>query len=325
MKAARYKLLFVSIMIFATSYLISCSQIESTVSESEEPVTLKIAVLPILESLPMYVAEQEGLFDKYGVDVEFVQVTSAPERDQLISAGQADGMINELTSTMFYNKDEPQVKVVRYARSAAPDQALFRILASNASGINQVEDLKGAEIGISQGTIIEYLTDRLLQEQGFSSDDINTVAVPKIPDRMALLETGELQAGMLPEPLSSLAVLQGSKVILDDTSLPEISFSTLTFRNEVLDQHPQAVTGFLAAIEDAASLINDDPGKWIPILGEYNLVPAPLLEGFQIPHYIEAGVPTQAQWNDVLAWAKEKGFLDSDVSYDESVSAEYLP
>jgi NitT/TauT family transport system substrate-binding protein len=325
MKAVGYRLFFVSLLFILVTNLSACTQASPAETESLEPINLKIAVLPILEALPMYVAEQEGLFEKHGVEVEFVAVASAPERDQVISAGQADGMINELTSTMFYNKDQPQVKIVRYARTATPEQALFRILASGESGINSIDGLKGARIGISQGTIIEYLTDRLLQAQGFTAEEINTVAVPKIPDRMALLESGELDAGMLPEPLSSLAVLQGSKIVLDDTSLPEISFSTLTFRNEVLDQNPQAVRGFLAAIEESTSLINTNPTQWIPLLGEYNLVPPPLLESFQIPQFAEAGIPTEAQWSDVLDWAIEKGFLDGEVSYQESVSPDYLP
>ena len=60
---------------------------------TEAPVqnvgTLKIAVLPIIDTLPMYVAEAEGLFAKHGVTVEFIPVASAPERDQLLAAGQA--------------------------------------------------------------------------------------------------------------------------------------------------------------------------------------------------------------------------------------------
>ena len=41
------------------------------------PVTLIIAVLPILDALPMYVAQQEGLFADHDVIVEFVPAGSA--------------------------------------------------------------------------------------------------------------------------------------------------------------------------------------------------------------------------------------------------------
>ncbi|MCJ7702035.1 MAG: hypothetical protein MUO62_10660, partial [Anaerolineales bacterium] len=39
---------------------------------SLEPVTIKIAALPVLDTLPMYVAESEGLFTKRNLEVEFV-------------------------------------------------------------------------------------------------------------------------------------------------------------------------------------------------------------------------------------------------------------
>jgi NitT/TauT family transport system substrate-binding protein len=149
--------------------------------------------------------------------------------------------------------------------------------------------------------------------------------VPKIPDRMALLGTGELAAAMLPEPLSSLAELQGARVILDDTRHPEYSFSTISFRKAVIDEHPQAIRGFLAALEEAVTMINSDPAKWNSLLAEKQLVPEPLLDTYQVPTFGTAGIPTEEQWNDALAWAKGKGLLNQDVSYPDSVTDIYLP
>jgi len=94
------------------------AQVVTPEEAAEEPATLKIAVLPILDALPMYVAEQEGLFTAHNVNVTFVPAASAAERDQNITAGQADGMINDLVSTVLYNKDQVQVQVVRFARIA---------------------------------------------------------------------------------------------------------------------------------------------------------------------------------------------------------------
>ncbi len=306
--------------------LSACAQAASPTSPANpEPATLKIAVLPILDTLPMYVAQQEGFFTKHGVNVEFIPVGSAAERDQVITAGQADGMINEIVSTQFYNKDKIQVQIVRFAQAATPNSAMFRILASGKSGITSVEQLKGVPIGISQGTVIAYLTDRLLKAQGLSQNEIQTIAVPKISDRMALLGSGELEAAMLPEPLSSLAEQQGAKVILDDTSRPEYSYSTIAFRKAVIDQNPEAIRAFLAAIEDATNLINQDPAKFSNLLTEQNLVPPPLSGTFSVPKFATAGIPTQAQWDDVLNWAKDNSLLTKDVSYQDSVTAKYLP
>src|SRR6185295_19628413 len=78
------------------------------------PVTIRVAMLPILDALPMYVALAQGYFAAENVNIEVVPVASAAERDQLMQAGSADAMVNDLVSTMFYNKDKTQIVVVRF-------------------------------------------------------------------------------------------------------------------------------------------------------------------------------------------------------------------
>lgn len=297
----------------------------ATEAPAAETVTLKIAVLPIIDALPMYVAAQEGLFAKYGVNVEFVPVASAPERDQLLAAGQADGTINETLAVMNFNKETVQMQVVRYALRPVEGYGHFFILASAQSGITDAQGLKGVEIGVSQGTVIEYVTERLLQAEGLTADEIKTIAVPKIPDRMALLASGELKAGVLPDPLASLAISQGAVKVLDDSMHPEYGFSVISFRKAVIDANPEAVRAFLAAIEEASDLIGQDAAKYTSLLSDKGLVPPPLLGTFEVPPFPDQGVPTEAEWNDALAWAKEKGMLTVDVSYADSVNGSLLP
>ncbi|HKJ40266.1 MAG TPA: ABC transporter substrate-binding protein [Anaerolineales bacterium] len=256
-----------------------------------EPATLKIAVLPIIDTLPMYVAQQEGLFASHDVSVEFVPVASAPERDQILAAKQADGTINETLAVMMFNKASAQMQVVRYALRPTDGHGHFFILASGKSGIVDVNGLKGVEIGVSQGTIIEYVTDRILQSEGFAADEITTVAVPRIPDRMALLTSGELSAGVMPDPLASLVVGQGGVIVADDSKYPEYGFSVISFRKEVIDANPKEVKSFLAAIEEATALINADPAKYKNVLSEQSLVPPTLLDAYQAPVFPSAGVP----------------------------------
>ena len=305
--------------------LLSLTILLSACASPAEPATLKIAILPIIDAMPMYVAQQEGLFSKHGVNVEFVPVASAPERDQILAAGQADGTINETLAVMAFNKETIQMQVVRYALRPTEGHGHFFIIASGQSGITDVSGLKGVEIGVSQGTVIEYVTDRLLQSAGFTADDIKTVAVPKIPDRMALLASGELSAGVMPDPLASLVVGQGGVIVADDSTYPEYGFSVISFRKQVIDENAEAVRGFLAAIEEATKLVNAEPSKYKNLLSEQNLVPAPLLDVYQAPVYPAAGVPTEAEWQDGLNWLHEKGMLDVDVSYADSVNASLLP
>lgn len=286
---------------------------------------LKIAVLPIIDTLPMYVAEAEGLFAKQGLTVEFVPVASAPERDQLLAAGQADGTVNETLAVMLFNKDAVQMQAVRYALRPAEGYGHFFILASSQSGITDAQGLKGIEIGVSQGTVIEYVTQRLLQAEGLTNDEIKTIAVPKIPDRMALLASGELSAGVLPDPLASLVVGQGAVKVLDDSTHPEYGFSVISFRKAVIDSNPDAVKAFLAAVEEATDLINADATKYTSVLSDKGLVPPPLLETFKVPPFPAKGIPTESEWTDAMSWAKEKGMLGADVSYANSVNGSLLP
>lgn len=287
--------------------------------------SLKFAVLPVLDSLPMYVAQQEGFFEKYNLDVELIPVGSGPERDQLLAANQVDGVINEVLTTILNNREKQNIQIVRFARAATKENALFSILASQKSGITDVNALKGVEIGISEGTVIAYLTDRLLQKEGFLPDEIVTVAVPKIPDRLALINNGELPAGTMPEPVSSLLVLQGATVVLADSKYPELSHSTISFRSEYITAYPDAVKSFLAAIEEAVIAINTDPSKYAPTLLESNILPAPLEGKFEVPPFVTASVPSEAQFEDVHQWAADKGLLNQIVQYDTCVNASFLP
>jgi NitT/TauT family transport system substrate-binding protein len=293
--------------------------------ENRELATIRLALIPVIDTLPMFVAEFEGIYANYGLNVEIIPVASAPERDQLLAAGQADGTLNEILSVMFFNRDSVQMQAVRYGHMAAPGFGHFFILASENSGISTPADLAGVEIGISQGTIIEYVTDRLLEKNGLSADQIKTVSVPRIPDRMALLGSGELKAAVMPDPLAALAVQQGASIVLDDTQYPFYGASVISFRKEFIDENPAAVRSFLRAIEDAVFIINLQPDVYNGLLAEKQMVPPTLIDDYVIPPFPTMGVPSEIEWAEALLWAKNKGLLDTDPSYEESVTDRFLP
>jgi NitT/TauT family transport system substrate-binding protein len=305
--------------------LIVLSGLLAACSGQSEPTTIRLAVLPILDALPMYVAQEQGYFDDENLVVEFIPVTSAAERDQVIQAGQADGMINEILSTLFYNKEQPIITIVRYARVPTPEFPQFYILSAPDSGIMTVDDLKGQDIGISEGTIIEYSTDRLLEAEGLTADEISTIAVPRIPDRMALLSSGELPAANLPDPLATLAIQGGAHLIIDDSKYPEYGHSTISFRNEFVKENEDALRGFLAALERAVDDINQNKDQFSGLLTERSLVPEPLVGSFTIPDFPTASVPPIAQWNDVQDWALQKGYIEAELTYADSVDDSFLP
>jgi NitT/TauT family transport system substrate-binding protein len=290
-----------------------------------EPDTLRIGVLPILDTLPMLVAEQRGTFERYGVEVDFVSAASAAERDQLFQAGSIDGFVTDLVALALYNREAPRVAAVRYAMTPTPSFPQFRVMAAKESGIFKPEDLSGVEIGVSEGTVIEYVTDRMLRAEGLSPGEIEILAVPKIPERMALLRSGELKAATLPEPLGSLARQDGAVVVVDDTRHTETSCSVYAFRKETLEKSPEAIRSFLRAVSEASKAINEDKERWSNLLAEENLVPEPLMGSYELPDYPSNEAPSRAQFMDVVIWLQETGRLSREPSYAESVDASFLP
>ena len=286
---------------------------------------IKIALLPILDAFPYYVAESEGYFDDYGVNVKAVPVASGLERDQLMQSGAIDGMLNEMITTANFNRSRIQVKTVIAARRAYPHYPLFRVLSAPQSDLTSAADLAGIPIGISKNTIIEYVTDRLLDAEGLDRKKIIKKSVPAIPERYQLLLQGQLQAATLPDPLAKSALEAGAREVVDDSSYPRYSVSVLSFSIKAINNSPRAIRQFLKAWDRAAAVINDNPEAYRALLLKKIRVPKNIQKTYKIPPYPRSEVPDAGQWADVMKWMGSKSLLDSPLLYNDSITTDYLP
>jgi NitT/TauT family transport system substrate-binding protein len=282
-------------------------------------------VIPVIDTLPLHVADQTGFFEQVGVAVELVPVKSAQERDTLMQTGQVDGMLTDLFSPVLFNQREAQITVVRTARKVYPGSPLFSILARPGSDVASPLDLAGVEIGTAQNTVIAYITDRMLENAGLSAEQIASQEVSAIPVRFELLINGEIPAATLPDPLASGAVAAGAVFVVDDTSVPELSQSILAFDTATLEAQPEAVRRFLAAWEMAVEELNTNPEKYNDLLIEAGRVPESIQGTFQMPPFPEASVPSPEQLADVVTWSIENGLIESDIPYERMVDDSYLP
>lgn len=233
--------------------------------------------------------------------------------------------MTDLIGPILFNQTGDNVRVVRVARIAYVQAPLFRILAAPDSGITSAAGLAGVPIGISQNTVIEYLTDRMLQKAGLTADQIQTQEVSAIPVRFELLIKGELKAATLPDPLASGAIAAGAIPVVDDASLTDLSQSILVFRTAVIQSKPEAVRRFLRAWEIAVREINAHPEQYNDLLIKEGRVPDSIQGTFKMPPFPEAGVPTEAQVQDVVDWALQKGLIQNPVAYRPMVDASFLP
>jgi NitT/TauT family transport system substrate-binding protein len=293
--------------------------------EEGEVETLRIALLPVLDILPLHVAEQNGFFAQAGVHVSTVPVKSPQERDALMQTNQVDGMLTDLISPVLFNQQKAQIKVVRTARKVYPDAPMFRILAAPGSEVTSPFQLEGVEIGISQNSVIEYLTDRMLEKAGLTPEQIVVQEVSAIPVRFELLVNGQIPAACLPDPLASGALAAGAVLVVDDTSVPELSQSILTFGTETLETKPDAVRAFLRAWEQGVAELNANPEEYGALLIEIGRVPESVQGSYGVPPFPEASVPTAQQLADVVRWALDKGLVANDVPYEQMVDDSFLP
>ena len=304
--------------------LAGCVPPTTPVAPAEE-ASLRMGLLPILDVIPFFVAEQKGYFEEQGITVELIPVKSAQERDTLMQTGQIDGQLNDLISTAIFNKDRPKIKVVYTARKAYPNAPQFRILAAPGTELQTPADLKGVPIGVSQNTIIEYITQRLLEAEGLRREEIVFTEVTAIPVRFELLMNGQLQAATLPDPLAQGAIAGGARLIVDDAAHTEWSQSVLSFSVEALRRKPNTVRKFLIAWEKAVRDINADPAAYRDLLIEKGRVPKSIQGTYTMPPFPVGEIPSEAQFADVVQWLREKGLVDRDIPYEELVDTSFLP
>lgn len=290
--------------------------------QKEQP-KLKVGLLPIIDSLPFYVAEQEGYFKAEGLDVELTTFTSALERDTALQTGQTDGQLADLVASGLLNKDKERIKVVKTTYGATPQKAMISVIAGPKSGIASPADLKGKRIGISENSLIDYITDELLKGAGMGPRDVQKVSVPAIPVRMQMLIQGQLDAATLPEPLATLAVSSGGRVVLDD-SRERLGLSVLQFRTEVVKQQKDAVKRFVRAHERAVKAVNANPEQYRGLLVEKARLPDAVKGTFPVPAFPESSVPSRADVQRAVGWMSAAGLLPRALSYEQVVDTSFL-
>lgn len=306
-------------LISAFLLVLICFTAQSHASGTSDSEELRIAFLPIIDILPYYIAESAGYFKDENVSVSMLVVANPVERNRLMLSGEIDGMLNELSSVAVFNREKIMLKAVMTVRIPMNNSPYFRILASPDSGIKKPADLAGVDIAVSKNTIIEYLTDRILQAEGVAPENIRTKNVPVIPERFQLLMKGTIKAATLPDPLGQAAVKAGAVPVADDLAHPQFSLSVLSFRASLTESHRDKLKGFITAWNRAVKDLNADPESFRNLFLEKVRVPDNIQQSFEIPKFPVNHLPDKNQWEDVLDWLMEKKLLDSRPDYSSSI------
>ncbi|MFP4015532.1 MAG: ABC transporter substrate-binding protein [Halanaerobiales bacterium] len=279
--------------------------------------SLKVGILPDADSVPLIVAEEEGLFADTGYEIEIISFHNPIERDGALQAGVIDGAISDVLAAAFFNNNNQSVKITSLTNGR------YILLSGRDTGVKTYQDLKGVEIAMSSNTIIEYITDRLLKNAGFSEDEIAKIAIPKIPVRLQMLESGQVKAACLPEPLASVLLLNGANKIADSTELGEAP-GIMLFTEDAVKEKEGELSAFYEAYNKAVELFNNYPDSYREILITKAGFPAELEETFVFPEYDQAKLPAVETVDLVVSWLNNKGLIGKKFTYQELVDDRFI-
>lgn len=298
-------------LIISAAMLLSCC----VCACSEKKETITIGVLPDVDSAPIIIAQHNGYFIEEGAHVKIEAFTSAMERDSALQAGAIDGAVSDILSAAFFEKGGFNVKITSMTNGS------YKLLAG--SGVADIKELKGKSVAISSNTIIEYATDMMLEKSGIGANDIEKSIIPKIPLRLEMLQTGQVDAATLPEPLASSAVKSGAKV-LDSTDNLGINPGVVVFAESSINSKSDEIKAFYRAYDRAVEYLKTaDKSEYIDILIEEAGFPEDVKDIISLPSYTTHTLPSKDDFEGVIAWLCRKGLIDKAYSYDDLVISDY--
>ncbi len=274
---------------------------------------LRIGLMPDTDSVPFIIAQEKGYFAEEGLTVKLEPFKSAMDRDSALQSGNLDGAVSDLLAVAFARDGGFDVKVTSMTDGS------YKLIAAPGTKTPTVKELVGKEVAVSSNTIIEYVTDNILEHNGMSSDDIKKVVIPQIPTRLELLQSGKLAAATLPEPMASIAVYNGCRFITGSDELG-INPGVILFTGESTKDKQKEIKALYRAYNKAVSYLNNtDRNEYIDLVVEKSGFPPAAKESLVLPVYHEASLPKEQDVADCIAWLKNKGLIKDSYGYADLV------
>src|SRR5437870_12077078 len=166
-------------------------------ASAQTKMTIATGVDPVFSAY--YVAQQEGLFKKHGLDV---RINTGPSGSAMVSFlinGQIESAFgSEIAGVSNHNLD-PNVVVVAQATR------LVRWIAIVGRNVDTLDQLKGKKLGVARGSGGEVFWLALIDKLKLNPADYTVVNV-EAPEMVAALERGNIDAYAVWEPWVTGAV-----------------------------------------------------------------------------------------------------------------------
>jgi len=277
-----------------------------------EAETLRMGILPVIDTLPLQVAIKEGDFKDVGLTVKLVPFMSAMERNTAMHSGQLDGFFGDIPATLLLVKNRIPIKFLTVSYRTDPDQRMFGLVVSPSLGKSPKKST--LTVAMSKASIIEYLLDQMKYLPEAERYKLKYIEIRRMPIRLQMLLTGKIDSALLPEPLVTLALSKGAHLILTDQAL-DIPLTVLNIHQSKIAYRSR----FLKAYRKAVVRVNESPEKYRKLMGKTCRIPKPLMGSFPMYRYPLPQLPTEDEVAPVQTWMVEHGLLNNKIPYQQLI------
>ncbi len=236
---------------------------------SSGKINVRIAYFPNIIHTQALVMKNQGTLEEKWKDVCNVTWTSfnaGPAETEAVFAGEIDiGYMGPVPAVNANAKSNGDVKIISNATNAGAI-----LLARKDAGISSVKDLAGKKIAVPQiGNTQHLCLLSLLTEHGLSVSDV-TIAASSNADIVNLIDSGRVDAAVVPEPWGTTIEKNGNaEVILDYDELflnGDYPSALVIASRDFMEKHPDLVLDFLEMHEEATLFINEHPEDMLEIV-----------------------------------------------------------
>jgi NitT/TauT family transport system substrate-binding protein len=152
----------------------------------------------------MFIAQQERLFKKHGLDVELIHIPSSSRGIQAILAGEIGFSFMDGLNATQANLKGANLALV----AGATNRQVFSLMAK--SELKRIEDLRGKKIGITRvGSSTHTSALYALGSAGLKGADYQLLPLLEVPNIFTALAAGQIDAGIMSPPTNARAKKAG--------------------------------------------------------------------------------------------------------------------
>jgi NitT/TauT family transport system substrate-binding protein len=236
----------------------------TTVAVQGNAEPIKIAYSGVSASgTPVWLAKEEGIFAKHGLEADLVAVRSAPLQVTALVSNEVQFVRGSVSSMLTAAAQGAKLKILL---SLFAERASYDFLVSPS--ITRPADLKGKKIGVQDFSgLLWTLTMLSLREMGLDPQRDN-ISIQAIGDSTVIaqsLSTGIIDAAALDKLQSVRLQGLGVKVLLD---LSRIAFPSSPFMGAeaFIEKNPQTVEKFIKALIESSTIMRAQKERGLAVL-----------------------------------------------------------